>query len=135
MAEPVKIEQEAKHFLAEARHRDPFTDEFNKMPLKEQLAVTRAMVKAERNEEKEHPELPKVTIHTFESGHLKDVQVPRAWIDPRSGPKEVYHRDKDPQPHSDEAKNLGKKLLHGLGEVLRFKRQLGEKVERELLKQ
>lgn len=129
-----RIESEAHHFLDEARNRNEFKKEFDSLPLREQLAVTRAMKRQEQSDEKQHPELPKVTIETFQSGYLREVDVQRSWIDPRKSLKEVYKQDHDPAPKSEIPAPV-KSILHGLGEVVRLKRTMERKVEDELLKQ
>jgi len=129
-----RIENEAHHFLEEARHRNDFNKEFDAMPLQEQLSVTRAMRRQESNDEKAHPDLPKVAIECFPSGYLKEVDAPRAWYDPRSGAKVVYKQDHDPAPPSNLPGAL-KSILHGVGEALQLKRKLERKLADELLKQ
>jgi hypothetical protein len=129
-----RIESEAHHFLEEARHRHNFSEEFDAMPVAEQLAITRAMRRQEPLDEKAHPELSKVSIETFPSGNLKEVDVKRAWYDPRSSALPVYKREHDPTPPPS-AEGAVRSVLHGFGEALRLKRTLERKVEEQLLKQ
>ena len=87
-----QIGQQATKFLDDAHHRKDIDVEFNHMDLRDQFRTTRAMTHMNDQFEKDHPDLPKVSIQTFPDGQLKELDVQgRLW-----GANSCYTRDKDP---------------------------------------
>jgi len=108
-----QIGQEATKFLDQAHHRQDIDTEFNKIDLRDQFRITRAMKHMNEDFETAHPDLPKVTIQTFADGQLKEVDVAgRLW-----GTNSCYTRDKDPGV-PDPVHQGFKSIINGIKEVL-----------------
>jgi hypothetical protein len=87
-----QVGQDATSFVDRAHHRQDIDVDFNKLDLRDQFRVTRAIKHMNEQFETDHPDLPKVTIETFNDGQLKELDVKgRLW-----GWNSCYSRDKDP---------------------------------------
>ena len=87
-----QIGQEAHKYLDQAHHRQDIDGDFNKIDLRDQFRITRAMEHLNEQFETDHPDLPKLSIQTFEDGQLKELDVKgRLW-----GWNSCYTREKDP---------------------------------------
>ncbi len=110
---PDQVGQEATAFLDQTHHRQDIDVDFNKLDLRDQFRVTKAMKHMNAQYETEHPDLPKISIGTFDDGQLKEVDVKgRLW-----GWNSCYSRDKDPGVPNP-VNNGFKSIINGFKEIL-----------------